>query len=380
MDVSSEMLTPIMPLFLVNVLRANAVVIGLIEGISDFIVAVFRALSGYLSDRFGHRKDFSMWGYLISSLMKVLFVFSTTWGQVLGIRIVERFGKGIRGVPRDAIMTYSERRENLGRAFGYRKMMDAAGAIVGPVAAALLVAYLMPQLGEEGTYRAIFAIAVVPAIIGVLIIWRFVGEVNARNGKDGRNIVGEVWGNPAYRTIVLLGAVFALAQFGTAFFILKAHEITDSVLITIFGYIVYNISYTLFAIPVGALTDRLGGSKMMALAYVLFALALSGFAFANDLLFMVFFAILGAVMAILETTPRAFIARIIDNGNYGTAIGFYQGATGILILPANLIAGLLWDMDVGGFRGTFIFSFIISVSAAALMLWAVRNGKHAIAG
>lgn len=375
-DVSSEMITPIMPLFLVNVLKANAIIIGLIEGISDFIVAVMRALSGYISDKFGVRKDMSIWGYSISSVMKVFFAIAGSWQQVLGIRMVERFGKGIRGVPRDAIITYSEKRENLGKAFGFRKMMDAAGAILGPVFAVGLVAYFLPLLGEAETYRTIFLIAIAPALLGVFIIWKFVSDINVKSGRDGKSIVGEVWGNESYRNMVGLGALFTLAQFGNAFFILKAHEITNSVLITLFGYVIYNLSFTVFAIPVGMLTDKFSGKKMMALAYILFAIALTGFAFVNDMLFMVFFAVLGIVTAILETTPRTFIAKTMDNGNYGTAIGFYQGATGVLVLPANLIAGILWDWDVYGFRGTFVFSFIISVSAALLMLWKIRNSRY----
>ncbi len=375
-DVSTEMITPIMPLFLVNVLKANAFVIGLIEGISDLIVAMFRTLSGYISDRFGKRKWMSTWGYFISSVMKIFFAFTTGWQQVLGIKMIERFGKGIRGVPRDAIITYSEKKENLGKAFGFRKMMDSAGAIAGPLITAALVAYMLPGLGEEGTYRAIFLIAVLPALLGVAIIWKFVSDIKTRNGVDGKNIIRWAWENENYRSMTVLGVLFALAQFSNAFFILKAHEITNSVLIAIFGYIVYNISYTLSAMPVGALTDRFGGKKMMALAYLLFALTLFGFAFANDLLFMVFFALFGIVMAILETTPRTFVARLVKNRSYGTAIGFYQGATGVLVLPANLIAGLLWDVDVAGFHATFIFSFIISVSAAVLMFLALRKGER----
>ncbi len=369
-DVSSEMLTPIMPLFLLNVLKANAFVIGLIEGVSDLIVASFRAFSGYISDKIGRRKGMSTIGYFISSIMKMFFVFATSWPQVLGIRMVERFGKGIRGVPRDAIISYSERTENLGKAFGYRKMMDAAGAILGPIIALAIAAYFLPALGEEMTYRVIFAIAVFPAMLGVLIIWRFVSDVGDMDGRDGKSIIKGVWHNEGYRDIVVLGILFGLAQFGNAFFILKAHEITGSVLITLVGYTIYNISYTLSAMPVGALTDRLGGKKMMALAYILFAVTLTGFAIANDLVFLLFFAVFGIVAAIMETTPRAFIARTVDHNNYGTAIGFYQGATGILVLPANLIAGILWDWQMAaGLHATFVFSFIISVSAAVLMLW-----------
>ena len=371
-EVSSEMLTPIMPLFLLNVLRADTLAIGFIEGMSDLVVAAFRAISGYVSDRFGKRKRMSMLGYMVSSFAKVFFFLATSWQQVFAFKMVERFGKGIRGVPRDAIITHSERKENLGRAFGFRKMMDAGGAVLGPLIATLLVAYLLPSLGEEATYRRIFLIAVIPAILGVFIIWRFATDAGERDTEDGRHILRDVWSRPIYRDFIVLGVLFGLAQFGTAFFILKAQEITGSVLVTLFGYLVYNVSYALSAVPVGILTDKLGGRRMMALAYGLFALTLTGFAFANDLAFLLFFALFGTVMAILETTPRAFMARNVENEHYGTAIGMYQGATGVLVLPANLAAGFLWGWDTFGMHGTFVFSFIISVSAALIMLWKSR--------
>lgn len=374
-DVSSEMLTPIMPLFLVNVLKANALIVGLMEGISEIIVAVLRMLSGYISDRFGERKRFIVIGYFISSIMKIFFTLASTWQQVIGIRAAERFGKGIRGVPRDAIINYSEKRENLGRAFGYRKMMDAVGAIVGPIIAAILVTYLIPQLGEEGTYRSIFLIAVIPAVAGVIIAVKFVENVNDKASKDGNEIIADIWKHNGYRSVLAVGVFFAIAQFGTAFFILKAQEITHNALITIFGYMVYNISYAVFAFPVGILTDKLGGKKITALAYALFAIIVISFAFANDLIFILFFVLLGLVMSILETAPRTFIAKTMGHKKYGTAIGFYQGVTGILLLPANLIAGLLWDVHVLEFRATFVFSFIVSMLAALLMLIAVRDLK-----
>lgn len=372
-DVSTEMLTPIIPLFLLNVLKANTLVIGLIEGVSELIVSVFRAFSGYISDRFGKRKSITTCGYFISSFMKIFFVFSTSWLQVFVIRMIERFGKGIRGVPRDAIIVKSEKKENLGRAFGFRKMMDASGSIIGSILAAIFLMHLIPIIGEENTYRTIFAVAVIPAILGAFIIWKFVKDVNGIDGENGKNVAQKILANKNYRNTVIFGALFGISFFGNAFFILRAHEITGSVFITLLGYIVYAISYTVSAIPVGILMDKLGGKKMLFFAYILFAFTLAGFAFANDLIFMLFFASFGMVMAILETTPRAFVAKIVNSKHYGTTIGFYQGITGILILPANLIAGYLWECNIAGVHGTFVFSFIISISTVILMLLTLKD-------
>ncbi|MDD5337227.1 MAG: MFS transporter, partial [Candidatus ainarchaeum sp.] len=314
-EVSSEMIDPIMPLFLLQVLKADAVVIGLIEGASEVVVALMSAVSGYVTDRFGKRKALSTSGYFISAFMKLFFVLATAWQHVLGLRMVERFGKGLRDVPRDVIMGYSEKKENLGRAFGYRKMMDAFGAIVGPLAAAGAIALLLPRLGEAETYRSVMLLAVIPAVLGVVVLSRFVKDVRSRKMGDGKTILRDAFANPGYRSMVAVGALFAVAQFSNAFFILKAQDITGNVLVTLFGYTIYNISYALAAIPAGLLTDRLGGRKVMALGYALFALTVLGFAVSTDYLFLVFFAIFGMVAAILDTTPRTFISRIMDGGN-----------------------------------------------------------------
>ncbi|MFA5077181.1 MAG: MFS transporter [Candidatus Micrarchaeia archaeon] len=371
-EVSSEMIDPIMPLFLMNVLKADAVVIGLIEGCSEVVVALMSAISGYVSDKFGKHKAMSVSGYFISAFMKLFFVIAGTWQNILGLRIVERFGKGLRGVPRDVIMAHSDRKEMLGRAFGYRKMMDAFGAILGPLIAAVIIALLLPRFGEEQTYRSVFLLAVIPAVLGVVILSRFVKELHVRKMGDGKEALRNAFGNRGYKSMVIVGALFGIAQFGNAFFILKAQDITGNVLMTLFGYIVYNISYALFALPAGFLTDRLGGRKVMALGYALFALTVLGFAFSTDYLFLVFFVTFGMVAAILDTTPRTFISRISDDGNKGTSMGIYQGITGFLLLPANIIAGLLWNVNILGFRGTFVFSFAVSALAALLMLAAVK--------
>ncbi|MEW6528951.1 MAG: MFS transporter [Candidatus Micrarchaeota archaeon] len=372
-DVSSEMITPIMPLFLLNVLKANALIIGFIEGLSEFIVSIFGAISGYLSDRIGKRKKITTIGYLISSLIKGLFAFATNWQQILYMKGLERVGKGIREVPRDALILYSEKKTDLGKAFGFRKMMDNAGAIIGAILATSLMVYLLQQFNEESAYRIIFLIAVIPALIGTVIIALFVKDVGDKNNK--KNIISGIFENKTYTHMLVLGMLFALAQFGIAFFILRAHEITNSALFALFGYLVYTITYTISALPAGVLTDRFGGKKILMLTYALFALTNIGLAFANDLLFIMSFGVFGIVMAILETTPRAFIAKIVNKHNYGTAIGIYHGAIGIFILPANIIAGLLWDVDVAGIHAAFIFSFIFSLLAVLFMVILINEER-----
>ncbi|MEW5996940.1 MAG: MFS transporter [Candidatus Micrarchaeota archaeon] len=369
-DASSEMLEPIIPLFLTNVLGASALVIGLLEGVSEIAVAVMRFVSGWFSDEYRSRKKLVLFGYSLSTLMKGFFPFTATWPQFFALKTVERIGKGVRTPPRDAIIGESEPWSRLGRAFGFRKMMDSAGAILGPLLAAFLLAFFA-GMGEEAVYRAIFMIAVIPAALGVALIF-FVkeSEKQLERIKDGKGLF-----NGEIRGFMLVAALFSLGQMGTAFFILRSSELLPLVMIPV-AYLAYNAVYTTMAIPMGILTDRVGPKRMMVAAYSMFAASTLVFAFThNELTSFVGFALLGVFIAIIETTPRVYLVETVPGHRYASAIGAYQGITGILLLPANIIAGALWNVQVLGAHAPFIFSAAVAAVSIALMQLYVKEAR-----
>lgn len=370
-DASSEMLEPIIPLFLVNVLGASAFVVGLLEGASEIAVAMMRFVSGWLSDKYKSRKKLVFFGYSLSTLMKAFFAFAASWQQFFVVKTVERVGKGIRTPPRDALIGESEPWSQLGRAFGFRKMMDSAGAILGPLLAAFLLAFFA-GIGEEAIYRTIFLIAVLPAALGVLLIF-FVkerAEQLERIKAEKKLFNGEIHG------FMAVAALFSLGQLGTAFFILRSSEFLPLFMIPV-AYLAYNAVYATMAMPVGILTDRAGPKRMMIVAYLFFAASVLMFAFTQNTLTAFFgFALLGVFIAIIETTPRVYLVETVPGHRYASAIGAYQGITGILLLPANIIAGALWNVQVLGAHAPFLISAVIAALSIVLMHVYVGEARH----
>ena len=367
-DASSEMLEPIIPLFLMNVLGASALVIGLLEGVSEIVVALLRMLSGWLSDKYRSRRKLMLFGYSLSTATKAFFPFAATWPQFFAAKTVERMGKGVRTPARDALIGESEPGGQLGKAFGFRKMMDSAGAILGPLLAAFFLVFFS-GMGEEWAYRTIFMIAVLPAALGVGMLF-FIREKKGELGKI-KDKAGMF--NGELRAFILVAALFSIAQMGTAFFILRAGELLPLVMVPV-SYLAYNIVYTTMSLPMGVLTDRLGARGMMALAYAFFAMAVLVFGFlGGPLAAFLGFALLGFFIAIAETSPRVYLVKAVPGHRYASAIGAYQGLTGMMFLPANIVAGVLWEVQVAGAHAPFVFSAAVAALAMALMLFYVKE-------
>jgi len=370
-DASSEMLEPIVPLFMVNVLGASAFIVGMLEGWTEIIVAIMRYLSGWFSDKYRSRKKPILFGYALSTIMKTSFALTATWPQFFAAKTVERVGKGIRTPPRDALIGESEPGSRLGAAFGFRKMMDATGAIMGPLIAAFLL-FFFSGMGEEAIYRTIFIIAVVPAAFGVLVLFL----VRERSEQMERMVDTKKMFNGELKGFMLVAALFSIGQVGTAFFILRSSELLPLVMIPI-SYLAYNMVYAATAIPMGIMTDRVGPKKMMISAYLFFALGCLVFAFTDSALTaFAGFALLGLFIAIIETTPRVYIVETVPGHRYASAIGAYQGITGVLLLPANIIAGLFWGVMFMGAHAPLIVAALIAVASMFLMQFYVKEGKR----
>jgi MFS family permease len=302
--------------------------------------------------------------------MTTSFAFTATWPQFFAAKTAERVGKGIRTPPRDALIGDSEPGSRLGTAFGFRKMMDSTGAVMGPLLAAFMLAFFS-GMGEEAVYRTIFIIAVVPAAVGLLVLF-FVQE---RREQLERIVDTKKLFNGELKSFILVAALFSVGQVGIAFFILRSNELLPLVMIPI-AYLAYNMVYAATAIPMGIMTDRIGPKRMMMAAYLFFALGCLVFAFTNSAVTaFAGFGLLGLFIAITETTPRVYIVEKVAGHRYASAIGAYQGITGVLLLPANILAGLFWGVTFMGAHAPLVVAALIAVASVFLMEMYVKEGS-----
>ncbi len=364
-DVSSEMIFPLLPTFLTKVLGAPAFVIGLMESLSEFTVAICNLVAGFYSDKLGKRKRLIMLGYSISAVFKGLLVFVTSWPQVVLIRILERSGKGLHESPRDALIGLSESSAVVGKAFGFRKFMDNAGAVLGPLIATAVAIFFFNGAYTESTYRFVFTIAFIPAMFAVFVLF-FIKE-KATISAAPRFALARILSNPNIRAFLIAVMVFFIGQFSMLFFILRANDFLPTILMPIL-YLIYTASYTIFTMPAGLLIDRFGARNSMIIALLFFLLVLIGFAFFPSLpVFLLAFVLLGCYMSISKVAPNTFLIRVSPNNHYGSAIGIYKGVIGMMALPANLIAGFLWNITILSTPATFLFSIIITSVAIGLL-------------
>ncbi len=371
-EISSEMIFPLLPFFLTNILLAPVIVIGIIEGIGEATASITGFFSGIYTDKTGKRKQVIIGGYALSGMLKGLLAFVQSWQPVVGIRFLERFGKGMRESPRDAIIGLGEKKENLGQAYGYRKMMDGIGAIIGPLLASILLIYLIGQ-GIEEAYRTIFLIAVVPAALSVLVLVLIKEMKTEQNKESTKEMVKHVFKVESFKMLLVAAFVFSLGQFSVAFLLLKSNQYMDLIFVPIV-YLAYNVIYTLFCMPAGRFANTLGARNMIMLGYLFFLISIIGFAFfpSSGAIFLMF-GIMGLFMAVIETAPKVYIIHHMDNKLYASSMGTYGAITGLALLPANLIAGLLWGVEVFGTNASFLFSIVTTLIALALFYFKVRN-------
>lgn len=372
-DVSSEMIFPILPLFLVNILHADMSVVGLIDGIAESTANIGKMISGWYSDKIKKRKPFMVAGYGLSTFVKPFFALARTWHHVLAVRFLDRVGKGLRGTARDAMVADETTEETRGRAYGYRKMMDQFGAVLGPLAVFLMLPYLTAKTNSLEAYRTIFWISFIPAILAVLTLY-FVKEKAAKTAKEKKVPISTALG-PEFKRFLIVTMVFALGTFSYSFMILKAQEVGVDVGIIPLLYLSYNVSYMFFAMPFGSRSDRVGRKKILGLGYAFFGLTCVGLIYSKTTLQVWFvFLLYGVFMAIMETVQRAFISDIVDSEVRGTAMGLHQGAVGFAALPANVVAGLLWSHY--GSAATFKYSLAVSIASIILLAFLVKEKKR----
>ena len=362
MDIGSEMIYPLVPLFLANVLGVSKSAIGLIEGVAESTASILKVFSGYLSDRIGNRKWLMVAGYGLSTLTRPIVALATTWHHVFAFRFFDRFGKGIRGAPRDALIAESTEKEFLGRAFSFHRSLDTMGAVVGPALAFFLLGI------SSNDYRTVFWLSIIPGIIAVLLIIFFITETSKPatelSQRPKFTLKHFDW---RFKFFVIIAAIFALGNSSDVFLILRAEEKGVPAVMIPVVYLLFNLVYSMSAIPAGIAADRFGKKRVILTGFVLFALLYYGFAVAADATAIwILFGFYGVFMGLTEGIQKAFLATIIPQQFKATAFGVYNTIVGIAMLPASLIGGWLWDHVSPS--ATFYFGAITASLSAILFI------------
>ncbi len=380
-DASTEMLANLIPLFLANVLGVRTAVIGLIDGVAETTASLVKIFSGVLSDRLGKRKWLTVAGYSLSTLAKPFLYFASSWGWVLGVRFVDRVGKGIRTAPRDALIADSIQREQRGLAFGLHRAGDTAGAFLGLGTAAVILWLTQAQtsLLTRATFQLVVLASVIPAVLAVLVL--AVGAVEKKTeGRSGASQQGAAesrWKfqsmDRRFKAFLLVVVLFTLGNSSDSFILLRGQERGLSVLGVMGMALTFNLVYTLFAGPLGAWSDKVGRRRLILGGWLTYGLVYLGFAFARQgWQVWALFGLYGLYYAATEGVAKALVADLTPEAQRGTAYGWFNAVIGITALPASLLAGILWQ-GVGAWSGRgasapFYFGAVMAL-LAGLLFW-----------
>jgi MFS family permease len=365
-DISSEMVYPILPVFLVTTLGASPAILGLIEGIAESLASLLKVFSGYWSDKIRKRKPFTIYGYANSTIGKFILFIATSWHHVLFARVIDRFGKGIRTAPRDALIADSSRQGKMGAAFGLHRAMDTFGAAIGVVAAYFLVT------GFKGNLRNVFLFSLIPAFLGVFFLF-FVREKRAETKAAAQKLEFK-WDSldKRLKLFLIFTFIFTLGNSSNMFLLLRAKNIGGSVAEVILFYLAYNIVYAIVAYPASRISDKIGRKKLLVAGYLFYGLVYLGFALNHSLNnFWVLFGMYGLYIGFTEGVEKALVADIAPSELRATAIGLHATLVGIGLLPASLLAGLLWKFL--GASAPFYFGGIMGILASA-GFWFILKG------
>ena len=367
-DMSSEMIFPVLPIFLTTVLGANMAIVGLIEGVAESAATILKLFSGWFSDKFGKRKPLIVAGYSFSAVTKPLLALTTHWWQVLAIRIADRVGKGVRTAPRDSLIAASVPQNLRGAKFGLHRAMDTAGAVVGT-----LISFLILERFLSGAFKIIFMLSAIPGVFAISVLAFGVKDtpqkVESKKFSFDFNAC-----DPALKRFLWAIAFFNLANFSYAFFILRANDIGLAVYLIPLVYLVYNIVYAAFSIPVGRLSDRIGRKTILIAGILLFGFTSLGFGFvANAITIWGLFALYGLFMAVTDGVSRAYVSDLTVTDKRGLALGTYHAIVGITVLPANFIGGVLWNSI--NVQAPFIYAAVFSVISALLLAFYVKSPR-----
>jgi MFS family permease len=361
-DIASEMLYPVTPIYLTAVLGSSMAVVGIIEGIAEFIAGLLKGYFGNLSDKVGKRSVFIVIGYGLSAIAKPLPGIFQNIPTVLFSRVADRTGKGIRTAPRDALLgSYSN--GNSGAVFGFHRGMDTLGAAIGPAAALVLLHYF------PNNFQLIFLVAFVPSVIAVaftLLVKDKPVESKLRSKKN----YSAFWKSApkAYKRLLILITIFSLVNSSDVFLILKSRDVSDSSALAIFGYIFYNLVYAAVSYPLGGLSDKYGKRKIFSFGLIIFSSVYFGFALVPDIKFIwLLFALYGIYAAATEGISKAWVSDLIPNEQRGSAIGLLTMLSSFSVMLGSFLTGILWDQF--GSAVPFSISATVSLVIAVIIFF-----------
>jgi MFS family permease len=369
-DISSEMVYPVLPIFLVTTLGASPAILGMIEGIAESLASLMKVFSGFWSDKIKQRKPFTIFGYSSSGVGKLFLFFATGWHAVLAGRIIDRFGKGVRTAPRDAIIADSSVAGKRGAAYGLHRTMDTIGAITGVILAYLLVSNIKNPVRAD--FQKIFLWSLVPAFLGVVFLF-LVREKKATAKIEAKKIKFQ-WKtlDKRLKMFLIFSFIFTLGNSSNQFLLLRAQNLGNTLPTVILMYLVYNIVYVLFAYPAARLSDKIGKKKILVAGYLFYGLVYLGFgAFTSSAMLWILFGVYGLYIGFTEGVEKALVADIAPQDLKATAIGLHATLVGIGLLPASVLAGFLWK--IFGPAAPFYFGGVMGV-VSSIGLWFILKG------
>ena len=371
-DISAEMVYPIIPLYLTSAFGATPALIGIIEGIAESLASLLKVFSGYITDKYNKKKPIAFLGYATGLIYKIALIAASSWGGILGARVIDRIGKGIRTAPRDVMVCESADSNRMGTAFGIHIALDMAGSAIG-----ILIAYLLLSSANGAfDYKNLFLISIIPALLS-LAMFPLIKE------KKEQRIIKErepFWKNVKkldgqLKLYLLVAFLFTLGNSSNAFLLLRAKSVGFNDTSVILLYFIYNITASLLAIPLGKRSDQVGRKRLLVSGYIVFAAVYMGFAFAYNKIFMIaLFVLYGVYTAMTTGVERAFIAEISPQELKGTMLGLHSTIVGIALLPASAIAGVLWTSF--GAEIPFVFGACLSLIAAFVLIILMKDGRH----
>lgn len=370
-DMASEMLYPVMPIFITQVLGAPVFVVGIIEGVAEGSASIFKTIFGYWSDKIGRRKIFVTAGYSSSAVAKLIIAVASTWPLVFTGRFVDRFGKGLRTGARDAMLLEMTEKNNKGLIFGFHRSMDSAGAVLGPLIGVLLLHNFKDEI------RPILYFAAIPSFFALFfLIYIHDTKKKVENAKLKLSL--SLKGLPKqFKYFLLVIAVFTLGNSSDTFLILRARNLGLALELTILAYVLYNVVYTLVSVPAGQLSDRIGPNKVFLAGVLIYAAVYLMFALnKNDLFIWPLFAIYGLYIAMTDGISKALVGNFISADIAGTAYGVLQTTVSIFTLLASVIGGFLWSAVSP--EATFLFGAGCAVLSFVLLLFGGSFNKDPI--
>ncbi len=374
-DLSGEIVARALPLYLAGTLGVTFTLIGIIEGIADFTSSILKIFSGWYSDKTGKRKLITVIGYSMTAVARPLLYGVSSWGIPLVSRLTDRAGKGIRTSARDALIADSVDSRSRGKAFGFQRALDPFGAVIGSLVAAAAIFYLQGDagIGEEATiststFNTLVLIATFPTIVGVLLIIFFVKQKRA-NPVENKIVMGAVktvLGNKRFRYFLITIFIFSLGQSSDAFLVLRSQALGIAPAMIFIIFAMLNMVTTLSSYPFGSFSDNYSRRKIIRAAWLLYALVYAGFAFATEEwhawgLFVAY----GVFYGMTEGVQKALVADLVPEEHRGTAYGLFNATVGLAILPASIIAGILWEMF--DHQAAFLYGASLAVVGSVML-------------